>query len=103
MIMCEDKIFITSILQCFVLNRYHTYILYPGMEITEAMICQHLYWPEIINSVQKAVTNCDTCLCTKWSNLTYSTLPAKESGYIPWNKLCVGVIGTYVIRRKLNK
>ena len=27
-------------------------------------------------------------------------LPAKKAEEIPWNKLCVDIIGTYAIRRK---
>ena len=42
-IMCEEKIIIPLILQSYVLNWYHTYILHPGLDRTEAMIRQHLY------------------------------------------------------------
>ena len=45
LITCEDKIFILSILQSYVINLYHTHILHPGTDISEAMICQHLHCP----------------------------------------------------------
>ena len=64
-ITCEDNIVIISTLQSCVLNWYHAYLLHPVMDRTEAMICQHLYWPGIIDAVQKEVTNCDTCQRTK--------------------------------------
>ena len=38
------------------------------MDIMEAMIRQHLYWPGIRDSVQKEVNNCVTCQRTKRSN-----------------------------------
>ena len=60
LIMCKDKIIITSILQSYVFNWHHTYPLHPGMDITEDMIHQHFKWPEIRDAVQKEVTNCDT-------------------------------------------
>ena len=41
-ITCEDKIFTPSMPQSYVLYWYHTYLLHPGMDRTEAMICQHL-------------------------------------------------------------
>ena len=63
--MCEDKIFITSILQSYVLHWYNKYLLHPGIYIMEENILQHLYCPEVIDSVQKEVTNCDTCQRTK--------------------------------------
>ena len=79
------------------------YPLNPGMDIMEAMICQYLYWPVIINSAWNEVTNCDTFRCTKQSNIKYGKLPSKEAEKIPRNKLCVYLIGPYVIRIKENK
>ena len=61
LITCEDKIVIPPILQSYVLHWYHTYLLHPGMDRTEAMNIQHLYCHGIIKSVQKQVTNYDTC------------------------------------------
>ena len=54
----------------------------------------------IRDAVRKEVKNCDTCQGTKWSNIKYGKLPAKLSEEIPWNKLFVDLIGTYVIWRK---
>ena len=61
LITCKNNIVITKILQSYVLHWYHTYLLHPGMDRTEAMICQHFYWPDIIDSDRKELTNCDTC------------------------------------------
>ena len=58
------------------------------MDITEAMICQHLYWPGIRDAARKEVKNCDTFQRTKQSNIKYGKLPDKEKEEIPWNKLC---------------
>ena len=49
LITCTDNVVILSILQSYVLYLYHMYILHPEMDISEAMICQHLYWPVIRN------------------------------------------------------
>ena len=73
------------------------------MDITEVIICQHFYWPGIRKSVRKEVGNFDTCQCTKWSNIKYGKLPAKESEEILWNKLCVDIIGPYIIQREGKK
>ena len=43
LITCEDNIIILSILQSCLLHFYHTYLLHPGMDIMEAMICQDFY------------------------------------------------------------
>ena len=71
------------------------------MDLTKAMIRLHLYWPDIRYSVRKEVTNCDTCQNIKRSNKKYGKLPAKLAEEVPWNKLCVDIIGPYVIRRKV--
>ena len=79
----EDNIFITLILRGDVSHWYHTNFHHTGMDITEAMIFQHLYCPRIRNSVRKEVTYCDTCQCTKLSNIKYGKLTAKETEVIP--------------------
>ena len=48
LITCEDNIFIPLILQSCMLHWYHTYLLHPVMDRTEAMICQKIYCPEIL-------------------------------------------------------
>ena len=35
--------------------------------------------------------------------MKYGQLPYKEAGGIPWNKLCVYIIGLYFITIKVNK
>ena len=78
-IKCEDKIFIQLIIQSYELHWYHTYLLHPGMDRTEAMIHLHLYCPGIRIAVWKEVNNCDTCQHKKRSNIIYDELPAKEA------------------------
>ena len=70
------------------------------MYITEDMILQHLYWNGIRDTVMKELTNYDKCQHKKHSNKKYGKLPAKGSEKIPWNKLCVDLIGPYIIKRK---
>ena len=64
---------------------------------------QNLHWPGIRDAVRKEVKNDDTCQRTKWSNIKYGKLPAKESEEIPREKICVYIIYPYVIRRKGQK
>ena len=60
---------------------------------TEAMIHQHVYWTGIRKPVQKEVTKCDVCQRTNRQTKKYGELPDKLSEEIPWNKLCVDLIG----------
>ena len=73
------------------------------MDRTESMIRQNLYLPDIIDAFRKEVSNCDTCQCTKRSNKKNRKLPAKLAEEIPCNKLCVDLMGRYVIRRRVKK
>ena len=102
-IMCEDKIVIPYILHNDVLHWYHTYLIHPGMDTTEGMTCQHFYYIGIRNAVWRKVTNCDTFQHTKRSKIKYGKFPAKKFEKISWKKLCVDLIGSYVIRIKGKK
>ena len=102
-IACEDNIYILSKLQFHLLCWYQSYLLQPGIDRTEAIIFQHFFWPDIRDSVWKEVNNCDTYQRTKRLNIKYVKLPSKLDEEIPWNKLCVGLIGPYIIRREWNK
>ena len=42
LIVCKDNIVLLQKLQSYVLHWYHTYLLRPGMNRTQAMTCQHL-------------------------------------------------------------
>ena len=53
LITCEDKIFIPSILQSYVLHWCYTYLLHLGMDRTEAMILKHFYWTVVRNDLWK--------------------------------------------------
>ena len=102
LIACMDKTAIPSIHQSYVLHWYHTYLLHPVLDRTETMIWQHLYWPNIRYAIRKKV-KIVTFVNLQKDQIKYGKLPAKLSEEIPWNKLCVDIIGTYVIRRKEKK
>ena len=69
----------------------------------EWIILQHLYCTGIIEDVQKELNNFDTLQRTKRWNKKYGKLLAKEDKGIPWNKLCVYIIGPYITCIKLKK
>ena len=63
----NDKIVIPQLLQMYVVEWYHAYILHPGLDRTEAMLCQYLNWPVNRKTVREEVTKCDVCQHTKRS------------------------------------
>ena len=77
LIMCKDNIVILSKIQSYALHWYHTYLLHPGMDRTEAMIFQHLYCLGIRYAICKEVIHCDTRQRKKRSNNKYGKLSAK--------------------------
>ena len=103
LITCKDNIFIPSTLRSYVLHWCQTHLLHPRMNRTEATIRRHFYQPDIRDAVRKEVSNCDTCQRKIRPNKKYGKLPAKLSEEIPWNKLCVDLMGPYVIHRKGKK
>ena len=76
------------------------YLLYPGLDQTEEMICQYFYFLVIREAVQKEFAGCDTCQHTKRSVKKYGKFSAKLADDTPWNKLCVDIIGPCKIRIK---
>ena len=75
---------------------------HPGLDTTYVIILQHFYWPGLIQAVQIQVSSCEMCQCTKPSTIKYRTLPDCLAEEISCNKICVYLIGTYSICRKVN-
>ena len=94
----NDKIVVPTILQKYVVNWYHTYLLHTGTEYTEATIIQHYYWNKLREDIRTHIKVCDTFQKNKKPNLTYGKLPAKEAEAIPWDRLLVDIILPYKIR-----
>ena len=88
-----------KILQKYVVNWYHTYLLHPGKVRIEATISHHYYWPQLRGDICTHIKVCKTCHKNKKKTLKYVKLPAKEAEAIPWDILSVDIIGPYEIRR----
>ena len=50
----------TKILQKYVVNLYHKYLLYPGKERTEVTISQYYYWPNLRENIRTHTNVCGT-------------------------------------------
>jgi hypothetical protein len=56
------------------------------------------------NQITNSVTVCSTCQLNKRkTSKTFGHLPEKEAEAIPWDKMCIDLIGPYTIRRKGQK
>ena len=82
-----------TVLRKYVVNWYHTYLLHPGHNRTEATISWHYYWPQLSDNIRTHIKVCKTCHKNKKQNFKYGKLPAKEADTIPWEILSVDLIG----------
>ena len=83
-----------------VVEWYHNRLLHPGHTRTEETISQHLWWPKLREHVREHVKTCATCQKNKRKRANYGHLPPKEAEIIPWDRMCIDLIGPYKIRRK---
>ena len=70
---------VPTILQKSLVNWYHTYLLHPGMDHTEATINQHYYWPNLRDDIRSHIKICEICQKNKKQNKKYGHLPVKEA------------------------
>ena len=99
----NNKIVVPQPLQKRIVEWYHLQLCHPGETHTEQTIAQHFYWTHLQQTVQEVCKPCKTCQVTKKTNKKYGHLPAKEAECIPWDRLCVDLIGPYKIRPKNGK
>ena len=75
---------IPTVLREHVVQWYHTYLLHPGVNRTEATIQQHLYWPQMREQIQKILKECPTCQKYKKTTKKWGKLLKKKAEADPW-------------------
>ena len=104
MLVCyKDKIVVPKLIQKHVITWYHNILCHPGINRTEESIGQHLWWPKMRHHITQFVQSCPTCQKNKRKQKKYGHLPPKEAEAIPWDKMCIDLIGPYTINRKGRK
>ena len=59
MLICKnDKIVVRKILQNYLVNWYHKYLLNLGADLTEATISQKYYWPNLRDEIFTHIKVC---------------------------------------------
>jgi Integrase zinc binding domain len=99
----HDKIIVPTILQKPIVDWYHTLLCRPGEIRMENTISQHLTWKNLRKTVHAVCTKCNICQRTKRTKKKYGHLPPKEAKTVPWDTLCVDLIGLYNINVKTRK
>ena len=101
LLICKNnKIVLPKILIERVVEWYHTTLCHPGETRTEQTIRQHFTGHKLRETVHTVCSTCPTCQITKKSQVNYGHLPEKRAEAIPWERLCVDLIGPYTIRNR---
>jgi len=80
---------------------YHSMLCHPGINRTEETIGQHFYWPKMREQITTDVSSCTVCQTQKKQTKKYGLLPEKEVEAVPWDRLCVDLIGPYNIKSRV--
>ena len=94
---------VPATLQKCCINWHHLSLCHPGVTRTEQTIRQHFTWKNLRQDVEKACKTCQICQLTQKKSIKYVKLPVKEAEAIPWDTLCVDLIGPYKIESTKKK
>jgi len=86
-VFCKDKIVVPQALRKRLMEWYHTTLMHPGINRTEATIKIHFTWPKLHDDVEKLCKSCKICQLTKKMKIKYEKLPPKEAEVTPWDTL----------------
>jgi len=92
-----DKIVLPKSMQRKATEWYHDMLLHPGETRMELTIGQHFYWPKMRQTIKHVCGRCHTCQITKKRTKKLGHVPPKEPDAIPWQTVCVDLIGKYTI------
>ena len=99
----HDKIVVPTTLRERMLKWYHETLMHPGINRTEQTIRQHFTWPKLHEDVERVCKRCRTCQLTKKTKIKYGQLPPKQAEAMPWDTLCIDLIGPYTVKERGNK
>jgi hypothetical protein len=77
---------------------YHYILCHPGINRTEETIGQHFYWPKMREQITNDVSTCTICQTQKKQSKKYGLLPEKDAEAMPWDRLCINLIGLNEIK-----
>ena len=96
----DNKIVLPKALQKTGVEWYHTMLMHPGETRTELMMGQHYTWKGMRKTVEAVCQRCQSCQLTKPKQQCLGHLPPKIPEEVPWECLCIDLIGPYTIGSK---
>jgi hypothetical protein len=100
---CKDGwMVIPKPLQVHAVKWYHHYLQHPGHTHLEETMNTVMYWKGMRTTIQSLTKSCRSCQVNKRWSQKYGHLPPKTVYTIPWECLCVDLIGPYTLKGKDN-
>jgi hypothetical protein len=96
----EGRLIILKPLQWRAMIWYHHYLQHPGHTRLEETMKAAKYWKGMRITIRSITKSCKTCQVNKKGLLKYGHLPSKIVICIPWEALCVDLIGPYTLKGK---
>ena len=100
-VLCKNgKLVIPKTLQRRAVQWYHHYLQHPGHTRLEETLRAAMYWKNLRKDVRLHVKTCKSCQVNKRKKQKFGKMPTKLVVNIPWDTLCVDLIGPYTIKGK---
>jgi hypothetical protein len=100
---CKDgRLVILKPLQVCAVKWYHHYLQHPGHTRLEEMMNAAMYWKGMRTTIRSLTKSCRSCQIDKRRAQKCGHLPPKTVYTIPWECLCVDLIGPYTLKGKDN-
>ena len=93
----NGKIVLPTALQKPGVQWYHEALMHPGETRTELTMGQHFTWKGMRKTVTDVCKRCGSCQLNKTKPLRVGQLPEKEAETVPWERVCIDLIGPYTI------
>jgi hypothetical protein len=100
---CKDgRLVIPETIQVHAVKWYHHYLQHPGLTRLEEMMNAAMHWKGMGTTIRSLTKSCRSCQVNKRRSQKYGHLPPKTVYTIPWECLCVDLIGPYTLKGKDN-
>ena len=99
----KSRLVIPKVLQARALQWYHHYLQHPGETRLEETLVAVMYWPGLRADVRRHVKSCKRCQLGKRRKRKYGHVPSKIADQVPWQKVCVDLIGPYTVKGRDGK
>jgi hypothetical protein len=96
---CKDgQLVIPKSLQVRAVKWYHHYLQHPGHTRLEETMNAAMYWKGMRTTIRSLTKSCKSCQVNKRWSQKYGHLPPKTVYIIPWECLCVDLIGPCTLK-----